>query len=266
MKILPATVEKVVQDYISQLNSIIPQNIVGVYLTGSVSLGDYYTRKSDIDFITVTLNEPAKDAIHQLKNIHQLIEKKHNNPKLNGYYITTKGIINNITTFPSFFKNKMYTQRPFELKNFSLFELKFFSYHAYGLPVIELPINVQLEDVIKELHDNINDYWTTWVQKHSTINFNQVLLILFPRLTEWGLLGVARQLYTLNTGSVTSKLLAGSYYLERVPNEFRSIMATAIETRRLNKTELKPSMKRADGTLKCMKWIITEFNKTYDRH
>lgn len=158
----------------------------------------------------------------------------------------------------------MNAQRPFELRNFSLFELKFFSYCAYGQPVEELSINVQFEDVIKELHNNINSYWATWVQKHVAFGFNRLLLILFPRLTEWGVLGVARQLYTLHTGSVASKLLAGTYYLQKLPFEFKDILTTAIKTRCQNKTDIKPSLKRANTTLKCMTWFITAFNKTYD--
>jgi hypothetical protein len=55
----------------------------------------------------------------------------------------------------------MYAERLFELKNFSLFELKFFSYCVYGLPIAELLISVPFEAVTKELHDNINNYWAT---------------------------------------------------------------------------------------------------------
>jgi hypothetical protein len=73
---LPASVDKVVQEYISQLGSINLQNIVGVYLTGSVRLGDYYTNKSDIDFITILQHEPTKELLHRLVNIHHRIEKK----------------------------------------------------------------------------------------------------------------------------------------------------------------------------------------------
>ena len=59
---LPASVDKVIQGYVSQLNAIKPVRIIGVYLTGSVSLGDYYTNKSDIDFITVTPSLKRADA------------------------------------------------------------------------------------------------------------------------------------------------------------------------------------------------------------
>lgn len=263
MRTLPTSVEEVIEDYVWQLNKTNPGNVAGVCLTGSVALGDYYTNKSDIDFITIMHAEPTKDLLLRLKRIHRSIERRHHHPKLNGYYVTMAGISNNNRTFPSFFRNKLYAQRAFDLRNFSLFELKFFSLGICGLPVDELPISVEFEAVAKELHDNINSYWATWVHNHSEISLGRMLLILFPRLMEWGVLGVARQLYTLTTGSVVSKLEAGSYYLPLLPDEFQSVMATVISTRRLNGTELKPSIARANAALRCMQWFIREFNEVY---
>ena len=260
---LPAKVDKVIQDYLSKLLAVCQNNISGVYLTGSVPPGDYYSKKSDIDFITVFQELPGMNLIHQLKSIHHHIERTHNYPKLNGYYVSASGLASNQLSYPSFFKNKMYVERKLELIHFSLLELKYFSQRIYGIPADQLPLRVELEEVMKELQQNINSYWTGWVQKHSGLSIHRMLLLVFPRLTEWGVLGVARQLYTLETGAVTTKLGAGIFYLDKLPEEFKQIMATAISTRRLNKTEFMPSRKRANDTLNCMNWMILAFNERY---
>jgi hypothetical protein len=263
---LPASVEKVLHDYVSQLNSVYPNGVVGIYVTGSVALGDYYSNKSDIDFITVLKQAPATELLKRIKHVHQRIEQTHNSPKLNGYYVTINGLNNKQASFPSFFKNRMYFERPFELDKVSLYEWRNYSYHVYGIPVAELQIEVELKDVITQLHQNINSYWTSWIRKHSALGYGHILLTLFPRLTEWGVLGVARQLYTMETGKITSKLNAGTYYLEAIPANLRDIMSVAIETRRINKTQVKPSFKRAKETLNCMQFILSEFNRMYNEN
>ncbi|MBD0368106.1 MAG: DUF4111 domain-containing protein [Flavisolibacter sp.] len=263
MNKLPPFIDKILNDYVSQLNSIRPDLIEGIYLTGSVPLNDYYPKKSDIDFITVLKDSPGKEILKGIQHIHRNIEITHNYPKLNGYYLTIEGITGNQKSFPSFFKNRMYFDRPFELDKLTLWELKTSSYKVYGIPAADLPVTVELKEVITQLHQNINSYWASWIWKHSSFHLHHVLLILFPRLTEWGILGVARQLYTIETGKIASKLKAGTYCLNNLPGDLRNIMLTALETRRINRTQLKPSLKRAKETLNCMKFIIAQFNKIY---
>lgn len=260
---LPLQVTEILNHYISQISIILPNLIEGVYVTGSIPFGDYYSRKSDIDFITILKLPPDKDIIKKLESIHRSIEKTYFHPNLNGYYLTVEGIKNNQLTFPSFFRNKMYLEREFELDKVSLWELKTSSITFYGTEAAELPINVEINEVHKQLHQNINTYWTSWITRHSPYHLNYLLLTLFPRLTEWGNLGVARQLYTLETGEITSKLNAGIYCLDKVKGSFKEIMLTAIETRKINKTELKPSIKRAKKTIECMNFIVHEFNSIY---
>lgn len=159
----------------------------------------------------------------------------------------------------------MYLERQFELDKVNLWELRKSSITIYGTEAAELPIHVEINDLKEQLHHNINSYWRGWIAKHSPCHLNHLLLILFPRLTEWGILGVARQLYTLETGEITSKLNAGKYCLNKLPSELKEVMLSAIETRKINKTEFKPSINRANKTIGCMKFIIEEFNTTYNK-
>lgn len=265
MNTIPTPVDKILSDYVSQINAALSEPVEGVYLTGSVVLGDYYSKKSDIDFITVLGNNLTAELLKQFNHIHRNIEKFHGHPKLNGYYVTLEGIQRGQKSFPSFFRNQMYSERPFELDKVFLLEWKTSSYYVCGIPAAKLPLDIKQEDVIGQLYQNINSYWASWIMRYSPISFNYLLLMLFPRLTEWGILGVARQLYTLETGLITSKLNAGLYCLDKLPDSLKGIMRQAIATRRTNKMQLKPSFKRAGKTLSCMKYIIAEFNKAYGK-
>jgi hypothetical protein len=263
MNKLPDFVSQVVDAYTSRLIALLPSRVEGIYLTGSTALGDYYSKKSDIDFLTLLKEAPSTTMLKKIGDIHHDIETTYHHPKLNGYYLTMNGIKTRQASFPSFFKNKMYFDKPFELDRLTLYEWETSSYHIQGTPVENLNINVEVKDVLIQLHENVNSYWTSWIQKHSSFGYKALLLMLFPRLSEWGILGVARQLYTLNTGKITSKLNAGIEFLENLPAELKEVMMTAIQTRRTNKTQLRFSIKRVKETRDCMQYLISKFNKTY---
>ncbi|MBI3443328.1 DUF4111 domain-containing protein [Candidatus Woesebacteria bacterium] len=58
---------------------IFDKNLVGLYLSGSLSYGDFELERSDIDLLTI-LNKPAsQEQIELLKKMHLQVEK--NNPK-----------------------------------------------------------------------------------------------------------------------------------------------------------------------------------------
>ena len=63
---LHAVVENVVSAYLEAVDAETPGLIAGLYLTGSVALGDFRPRASDIDFVAVTakpLDEVATAAV-----------------------------------------------------------------------------------------------------------------------------------------------------------------------------------------------------------
>ncbi|HMD00204.1 MAG TPA: aminoglycoside adenylyltransferase domain-containing protein [Ferruginibacter sp.] len=261
---IPTRVQQILTTYIAKMNLDCPGSLEGLYITGSVALNDYHSGKSDIDFMAVLTDEPGAATIKKLHAIHRYIEKKFKQPKFNGYYVTVQALTHGQKQFPSFFNNKMMAQRELELDRFALFELKAASFTAHGLPTQYLEITVSPEEVIEQLHQNINSYWANWVKQRESFGINRLLLAAFPRFTEWGVLGVARQLYTIETGQVISKLDAGNRYLERVPAKYRDVLQMAIDTRKENATRFRPSFKRATQTLHCMRFIISEFNRNYD--
>lgn len=99
---VPLEINRILDYYVSEISNILPTLIEGVYVTGSIPLGDYYSRKSDIDLITILKCIPGKDIINKLGSIHRSIEKTYSHPKLNGYYLTVDGIKNDQITSPLF--------------------------------------------------------------------------------------------------------------------------------------------------------------------
>ena len=241
-------------------------------MTGSLSMNDFYSNKSDIDFLVFCKELPNSEIVSQLKHIHKAIQKRFQKPDLSGCYLTSESIqtndIENIQVL-SYHQSSM-RYRNLEMAPVSLWELKINAITLYGKKAETLPIEVKPDVLYKFLYENINSYWTKWLKQHSAFLNRKVILLVFPRLTEWAVLGVARQLYTLKTGKIVSKTEAGNYCIENLPEKFHPIIKEAINIRKDNRTypfvksyAVKPSFKRLSKTIECVNFIITTFNKIY---
>jgi Nucleotidyltransferase domain len=60
----------------------------GLYLTGSVALGDFHPRTSDIDFVAVTATRPEGAAIPALTQVHDQLRRRPGRPFFDGIYVT----------------------------------------------------------------------------------------------------------------------------------------------------------------------------------
>lgn len=270
--VLPVPADKILSDFIDKIFKIQPLFIDGIYLTGSLSMNDFYSNKSDIDFLVLCKELPGSEIGAQLKHIHKTIQKRFPKPDLSGCYLTAESIrtedVENIKVL-SYHRGSIH-YRNFEMAPVSLWELKTNAFTLYGEKSANLPVYVKPDVLYKFLYENINSYWSKWVKGHRAFLRYRLLLFVFPRLTEWVLLGVARQLYTLQTGKIASKTEAGKYCLKILPGKFHPIIKDAIRIRQDDRTfpfvklySIKPSFKRLSKTLECANFIIDTFNEIY---
>lgn len=269
---LPYPADKILSNFVDKICRIEPRFVDGVYVTGSLPLNDFYSNKSDIDFLVLCKFLPDEKIALQLKHIHNTIRRHNPKPDLSGCYLTS-GSIHSAT--PENIKILNYHQGVlryglFEMAPVSLSELKSTAITLFGPKAEMLPVSIEAEYLNKFLYDNINSYWTRWLHQYSGLFRRMVILLLFPGLTEWSVLGVARQLCTLQTGRIVSKSEAGFYCLEHLPIKFHPITLEAIKIRKDNRTypvvksyAIKPSFKRLRQTIECVNYIICLFNKIY---
>jgi predicted nucleotidyltransferase len=273
-KEFPQVVHHITSELLARISKIDPVLVKGMYLTGSVALGDFHEDKSDIDFIILVENHPDKKLHPLLRQLHVSIEERYRKPNLSGCYITRENLdIGNAATVKVLQYNEgRLDERLFEMAEVTLYELKTTAVTTAGIPVAELPITIDLHQVLQFLHRNINSYWTARISGTRFLSVQTLQLILLPRLTEWIVLGVARQLYTLRTGKITSKTEAGAYCLENLPQQYHSIIREALEIRSNDDKQLfspkpsyyiAPSLRRSAETIACASFIIRLFNQEY---
>lgn len=269
---LPAIAGSIVELFTSEICSMEPGFIDGIYLTGSLTVNDFYPGKSDIDFLVLCKTLPDKQTAARIKQVHKSIEKRYAQPRLSGSYLAAGSLYaddpESIPTL-SYHAGSVHYQH-FDMAPVALAELKFNAYTVLGRNAGTLPVEITRQQMDDFLHRNIHSYWRKWMERHAAIFKRKILLFLFPRLTEWAVLGVARQIYTLQTGKITSKRAAGFYCLTFLPDRFHPIIRQAIAIREDDRSYpfvgsygVVPSFKRMAQTIECVNYLIAVFDEVY---
>ncbi|MBD2755760.1 aminoglycoside adenylyltransferase domain-containing protein [Spirosoma validum] len=272
---IPQPADKLLAELEAGLKAIAPDWIDGIYVTGSIALDDFHPHKSDIDFVVLCKEFPTNEMIAQIDKLHRTIQQQHGKPLFNGAYLTAENLqASRLPTGEVLNLLEGNLKRgPFEMGPIALYELKTTARTVLGLPTNELAIDMPLQQVKDFMHENINSYWQRWIDKHASCTNRRALLILIPLLTEWAVLGVARQFYTLQTGEIASKTKAGAFCLDVVPPRYQDIIQQAIHIRNSSPNSVypvlkrtyyvSPSLTRAALTIDCVNYIIELFNNVY---
>jgi len=82
-------VNRVLFDLLDETRNILGEEFVGLYLYGSLAMGDFDERRSDIDFIVVTRSRLAETEIASLEKMHNVFASSAGkwHRKLEGLYI-----------------------------------------------------------------------------------------------------------------------------------------------------------------------------------
>lgn len=268
----PYPANHIIRSFFRKITEIQPGFPVGIYLTGSIAMNDFYPFKSDIDFVVVCKEIPDKKIAGQLKQIHNEIAAEYPKPDLSGYYIASGTLeLNDPGQSSLFYYHEGKTgYRLFEMGPVALTEIKSNAITLLGPDAANLPFHITRNKLNDFLFLNNSSYWGNWIRRHSSYFGRKLILVLFPRFTEWVILGIARQLVTLQTGKIVSKAEAGIYCLTILPARFHSIVQEAIDIRKDDRTypivgsyAIRPSFRRWSQTLVCARYMVSLFREKY---
>lgn len=258
---------KVLESYLHDTDTALPGFLTGVYVYGSLSLGDFRPQKSDVDFVAVTSRHPSPDEIRKLGAIHLKLRLRFLRTDLNGLYIEKENLAKVVLKTNRFlcFQNGFKVSKNLHENNLvTWYQLKINAITLRGNAPKEFPYEVTMHDLRTEMRQNLNTYWTNWIARHSRVGPAKLLLLTLPQKTEWGVLGISRQWYTLETGQITSKTGAGKYCLLQFSDRYRDILETALAVRDRRHAPIRSGIKRASATLDYMKFLVRTFNQRYE--
>ena len=191
---------------VNEIIRIMDGDVYGIWLYGSVVMDDFRPGWSDIDFVALTRGEISETRAEQLLTLRQqMLEKEPGNP----YYRSFEGVIANLDEYrEGKFRRLVYwgtsgqrvTDR-YEPDTFSAFELAKYGKPVYGGKpwILPAPGREELIRAVRAHYESIRKY---------AAQTNESLYSC-----GW-LLDIARCIYTLRTGDVVSKTLAGIRALE----------------------------------------------------
>lgn len=239
---LPSTVDAVVDAYLQVIDADAPGLVEGLYLTGSVALGDFRPRTSDIDFVAVTASRPDAGAHAALARAHSRLRNVWPRPYFDGAYVTWDDLARDLAAAgrrPYSYNGRFHTTG--NLAD----PIAWHTLARAGIPCRgpqpgALDIRADARDLAVWTLNNLDTYWRRLLDQSSRLTHPQSLVALTSWGAAWIVLGVPRLHYTLATGGICSKDAAGEYARQTFPDRWHRVVDEALRIRRADRARPDP--------------------------
>jgi hypothetical protein len=226
---IPDRVQPLIERYLALTGDRLPGLVTGFYLTGSIALGGFNARFSDIDFTAVLSRRLAEADVEPLRYIHNTIAAEYPRWPLSGSYLQPEQLgcrPAECEPHPYYHDGVFHRRGYFELNPVTWWTLKNCAIALTGCPAQELPFSVDWEALVSWMMDNLNTYWVGWTRRPA-----RLFMLLSDWGIQWAVLGVLRQFYTFREDSIVTKEEAGRYALAVLPDRWRRLIGEALAIR-----------------------------------
>ncbi|MFF5038062.1 nucleotidyltransferase domain-containing protein [Nocardia salmonicida] len=235
MSISPIVTDTV-ESYLALADAEAPGLIEGLYLEGSVALGDFHPKASDIDFVAVTATPPDAAALATLERIHTQLRRQRPRPFFDGTYLTWNDLAAGPTAAvdrPISHEGQLQAESVAGQQTPVAWHT--LAHHGVALrgPAIgDLGIWTDPAALAAWQNTNLEKYWANGLSRAARLISKPGLGLLTDYGTVWTVTGIARIHYTLATGDITSKDGAGRHALHTFPDRWHRIINEALRLRR----------------------------------
>jgi len=247
----------------------LPKFLEAYYIYGSIALGAFHYGLSDIDFIAIVKRKVTQSDIDILKEIHSNIKIKFPETDLMGLYVMGNDLqleYENEKSCPCFIDGRYKGLEKFEKNSIDAFQLKKYGLTVKGQEIDNFDFTVNWDILIQNMRENLNTYWFNWNDDcKKFLSEKYIGLFVDLGMIEWGVLGVSRLYYTFKERDMTSKMGAGEYALQTVPQRWNKVINEAMRLRKGNqKTYYKSIFLRRKDVLAYIDFIIQESNNLFN--
>jgi hypothetical protein len=259
---IPEPIRPTLEHYVRLTDKQLPGLISAFYIVGSIALGGFNERFSDIDFIVTLNRRVSSQDIETLTAIHKGIEQAFPKWKLSGEYLQINdlgGVKNKIEPGPYYHDGKLHTEGYFEINSVTGWELKYHGITIMGKEPSNLPFTVDWNLIVVKMKENLNSYWARWATRPS-----RIVVMLSDWGIQWTVLGVLRQYYTFRENSITTKMKAAEYALAHLPSHWYPLIQEAIDIREGKKDlHYRSRIVRMIEAVKFLKFVIQVSNNEF---
>jgi hypothetical protein len=226
---IPQSVQQVLDEYVALIHEALPGFLNGLYLHGSLALGAFDPRLSDIDFISIISRRCSATDIDSLRAIHDRLVQRYPQAHLEGSYLQWSELGRFEDTMPPcpyIHDGIFHASGHFDINAVTWWVLKHRGIAVVGPPAEQFDFQVDWDDLIAKMHHNMNTYWASF-----TTRPRRMLWLLTDEGIQWVVLGVLRQFYTFREHAITSKTGAGRYGLQHMPRRWRRLIQEVLDIR-----------------------------------
>jgi predicted nucleotidyltransferase len=268
VKHIPDEVKEVIDKHIEMIEKQLPNFLEAYYIYGSISLGSFNYGFSDIDFVVVAGREITDMDINILKVIHKEIKKKFPKTDLMGLYLMENDLqaqYESRKTSLCFIDGTYKGLQKFDKDSIDAYQLKKYGLTIKGKNIDNFNYEVNWDKLIFKMKDNLNSYWLGWVNSSKKIpSIKYISLFVSLKTIEWGVLGVSRLYYTFKEKDITSKVGAGEYALQKLPQKWHKIINESMRLRSgIKKSYYSSIFVRRNDALDYVNYIIQESNRLF---
>ena len=215
---LPEPVHDALEVWLATHDEAAPHTIEGLYVVGSVAFDDW-TPHSDVDVVAVVADPSDPDLFGELAAAHDLVRERVA-ISIDGPYVAWGDLV----------VPPVAVHRPWVLDgeyhvdgdSFEINPVTWYTLAAYGLAVRgehpdRIGVYVDVADRRSWVAENLDTYWRGVADALATGVADSGESDWGGEILEWVALGVARMLFTFETGDVASKSGAGRWAAERIP-------------------------------------------------
>ncbi|WP_079999572.1 aminoglycoside adenylyltransferase domain-containing protein [Bacillus mycoides] len=245
---LPKEVKNLMDQYVNGLQDIFfNEQLVGVYVYGSIALGAFHLDTSDVDFVTVTRETVSEIEKSQISDLHKRLSKSKLGERMDGMYIplTDLGKSNKEIAQYVYCADGKVNVGHWDVNDVTWWTLKNRGITVTGEEANKLPFEVPWSKVVETMKYNVEQYWR---EKASN-----PYLFLIEEWVESAVVTLGRILYTLEHETIVSKD-EGLQYMMRSSNDNWKPLLQEVERIRHNKGAKRTISiwKRADMTKKYL--------------
>jgi predicted nucleotidyltransferase len=226
----PELTKRILKETLTDLHSIIGRNLLGIYLYGSLAMGCYQPRTSDIDLIFITKEKMTKE---DQKSILEHLKKTCSKDRRIELSIIDLGVVQNprypmlVNLHYEYWGNVFENEEDKEILS-NLYTTKKRGFRVWGAPIEDVFSSIPTRYHVKSIIEDILHTRRYIHDGPERIGYD---------VTVYWILGSCRILAFIKEEKVLSKLEGGQWGLSNLPNEFHSLIKQAILCHRGKKRE-----------------------------
>ncbi|MCK4899893.1 MAG: DUF4111 domain-containing protein [Anaerolineales bacterium] len=227
-------VNTVLLDLLSQLQAILGDRFVGLYLYGSLASGDFNPHQSDIDFVVVTENDLPDVIVVELEAMHMRLASSNSKwaQKLEGVYIRKQYLPHYNPAdppLPTINEGRFYMGRQGSDWVIQRLFLREQGTIIAGPSLQDSIDPVYPQDLRKAVQAILSEWWQPILRDPARMET--------PEYQPYAVLSMCRALYTLEHGRVASKGDSAMWAMTALDQEWAGLIKRSLAWRRGQQTE-----------------------------